>query len=335
MADWPIPAQVQGCMEVLRRAGHAVHPVGGCVRDLLLGRTPGDFDLCTSARPEQVMALFPRTVPTGLRHGTVTVLTEGGGGVEVTTFRREGRYGDGRHPDAVSFDVDLEEDLARRDFTVNAMALDKEGGVIDPFGGRGDLAAGLIRCVGDPDRRFAEDALRMFRAVRFAAQLGFAIEGETLAAVGRNAWRAGQVSGERILAEMEKILLSPAPERAGELIRLGLLEHLRPGRACPGLSALSQTEAAPGPRWRAFCRAAEFPIEVLPVSRALRRAVRCPEMELVHRLALTGGELAGLGFRGAEIGRAQRELARHVLAHPEDNTRPRLLALLNRTDGGT
>ena len=175
MKGWPIPAGVGGCLDTLRRTGHAAYPVGGCVRDLLLGRTPGDWDVCTDARPERVMELFPRTVPTGLKHGTVTVRTEDGP-VEVTTFRREAGYADGRHPDAVDFDATLAEDLARRDFTVNAMALDENGMVIDRYGGQTDLFRSVIRCVGDPDRRFAEDALRMLRAVRFAAQLGFSIE---------------------------------------------------------------------------------------------------------------------------------------------------------------
>ena len=204
MKGWPIPAGVGGCLDTLRRTGHAAYPVGGCVRDLLLGRTPGDFDVCTDARPERVMELFPHTVPTGLRHGTVTVRTEDGP-VEVTTFRREAGYADGRHPDAVDFDATLAEDLARRDFTVNAMALDENGMVIDRYGGQMDLFRSVIRCVGDPDRRFAEDALRMLRAVRFAAQLGFSIEKGTLDAIRRSARRAEKLSGERIKAELEKI----------------------------------------------------------------------------------------------------------------------------------
>lgn len=329
MAVWPIPEGVKALLDVLRRVGHAAHPVGGCVRDLLLGRTPGDFDVCTSARPEQVMALFPRTVPTGVKHGTVTVLT-GDGPVEVTTFRREGGYADGRHPDAVAFDAGLNEDLARRDFTVNAVALGAEGEVLDPFGGRADLERRLIRCVGDPDRRFAEDALRMFRALRFAAQLGFEIEEDTLAAIRRNARRAENLSGERVKAELEKILLSPRPERAGEALELGLLAHLWPGRTCPDLAGLGDLPPEPIPRWRGFCRITGFPITALPVERALRRGVLHPEEEALRRLALSGGELAALGFVGPAIGAAQRRLAAHVLAHPEDNTKEKLLALAER-----
>ena len=327
MKKWPIPEGVQHCLDILRKAGCAAHPVGGCVRDLLLGRTPGDYDVCTSAYPEQVMGLFEHTVPTGIQHGTVTVLT-GDGPVEVTTFRRESGYADGRHPDAVTFDVGLTEDLARRDFTINAMALGPEGEVIDPFDGRDDLKAGIIRCVGEPDRRFSEDALRMLRAVCFAAQLGFAIEPETEEAIRRNAGRMARVSGERIKAELEKILLSPHPERAGELLRWGLLSHLWPVTDCPDLDRLRSVSPEPIPRWRVFCEETGFPLEKLPAERALKRGVSHPEAEMIHGLELSGGELAALGLRGREIGAAQRKLALHVLDHPEDNRRDRLLELL-------
>lgn len=327
MRDWPIPPGVADCLDALRQAGYAAHPVGGCVRDLLLGRTPGDYDLCTSALPEQTLALFPGAIPTGLKHGTITVLTASGP-VEITTFRQEEGYSDGRHPDQVRFVPALEADLARRDFTINAMALDATGAVIDPFGGQADLAARLIRCVGRPERRFAEDALRMLRAVRFATQLDFTIEEATLTAIRQEAPRAALVSGERIKAELEKILLSPHPERAGELLRLGLLVHLYPETHCPDLSALRAVPPAPLPRWRAFCSCTGFPITALPVERALRQGVLHPEREALERLALSGGELAARGLEGRAIGDAQRRLAQHILTHPEDNTRPRLLALL-------
>ena len=222
----------------------------------------------------------------------------------------------------------LTQDLARRDFTINAMALGPDGEVVDPFDGRDDLKAGIIRCVGEPDRRFSEDALRMLRAVRFAAQLGFAIEPETEEATRRNAGRMARVSGERIKAELEKILLSPHPERAGELLRWGLLSHLWPVCSCPDLSCLGELPPQPIPRWRGFCAVTGFPIECLPVERALRRGVRHPEEEVLRQLALSGGELAALGLKGREIGAAQRKLALHVLEHPEDNRRDKLLELL-------
>lgn len=327
MTDFEIPAGVEKVCAVLRGAGHAAHPVGGCVRDGLLRRVPGDWDVATSARPETVMALFERTVPTGLPHGTVTILTESGP-VEATTFRREGGYADGRRPDRVEFDADLTEDLARRDFTVNAMALGENGEIIDPWGGLEDLRAGVLRCVGDPDARFAEDALRMLRGVRFSAQLGFTIEEKTLAAMRVNAHRAAVLSGERVKAELEKILLSPRPWRAGELIRLGLLDHLWDGwDRTPDLRAADWGPAGRDGRWRVFCSATGFPIENLPVERSLRRAVRHPELEILAGLALSGGELRAMGLEGAAIGRMQRRLAAYVREHPGENTGARLRAL--------
>lgn len=321
-----LPPGVEACLSTLRGAGYAAHPVGGCVRDLLLGRVPEDYDVCTSALPEQVIALFDRTVPTGLKHGTVTVLTQDGP-VEVTTFRREEGYADGRRPDRVAFDVGLTEDLSRRDFTINAMALDADGQVIDPFGGQAALGRRVVRCVGEPDRRFSEDALRMLRAVRFGAQLDFSIEPDTLEAIRRNAPKTARISGERIKAELEKILLSPRPERAGELLELGLLAHLYRGPAPPDLTGLRELPPSPIPRWRAFCNASGFPITALPVERALRRAVLHPETEALRTLTLSGGELLELGLTGADIGAMQRRLARHILTHPEDNGRQKLLVL--------
>lgn len=322
-----LPDGPAACLARLRAAGWAAYPVGGCVRDLLLGRAPGDVDLCTAARPETMLALFPEAVPTGLKHGTITVPTPDGP-VEITTFRREGGYTDGRHPDAVTFDAGLDEDLARRDFTVNAMALAPDGAVIDRFGGREDLDRGLIRCVGEPDRRFAEDALRMLRGVRLCAQLGFTLEEETAAAINRNAFRTARVSRERIRAELEKTLLSPRPQWAEEMIRRGLLSHLYAFDRPWDLSALSALPAWPEERWRGFCGATGFPIGALPVERRLRRAVEHPELAAISALALSGGALMALGLSGTEIGAVQRRLARHVLEHPEDNTAQRLRALL-------
>lgn len=322
-----LPKGPVACLETLTGAGYAAYPVGGCVRDLLLGREPGDVDLCTSARPEQVMALFSHAVPTGLQHGTVTVPTENGN-VEVTTFRREGGYADSRHPDTVSFDVGLREDLSRRDFTVNAMALSREGEVIDPFGGREDLEKKLIRCVGEADRRFSEDALRMLRAVRFAAQLGFTVEETTAAALSRNAFRAEKVSRERIKVEMEKTLLSPRPQMIGSMVETGLLNHLYPfprGLDYSGLTALPPVREE---RWRGFCALTGFPLTALPVERKLRRAVERPEETIIPTLALKPRDLMALGLEGPAISAAQRRLALHVLAHPEDNDSRKLQELL-------
>jgi len=199
-------------LDVLHGAGHAAYAVGGCVRDSLLGLDPHDWDLCTSARPEQVMALFgeEKCIPTGLQHGTVTV-KQGGRLYETTTFRTEGAYSDGRHPDAVCFVPDVREDLARRDFTINAMAYSAEEGLIDPFGGRDDLAAHLVRAVGEPERRFEEDALRILRLYRFAARFGFAIDPATGAAARALGPHLDCVSAERIQEELLKLLAAPRP----------------------------------------------------------------------------------------------------------------------------
>ena len=322
-----LPAGAGECLETLETGGYAAYPVGGCVRDLLLGRAPGDVDICTSAHPSEVMALFPRAVPTGLRHGTVTVPTDEGN-VEITTFRREEGYADFRHPDEVNFDVGLREDLSRRDFTVNAMALDREGTVIDFFGGGEDLKRGVIRCVGDPDVRFSEDALRMLRAARFAAQLGFVIEKDTAAALPRNARLVERVSKERIKAELEKTLLSPRPQGVGLMVEAGLLDHLYTFPRHVDLSGLECVPSEQNTRWREFCRLTGFPIAALPVERALRRAVEHPEAAVIPTLALRPGELMAFGLEGPQISAAQKRLACHVLEHPEDNVKEKLKRLL-------
>ena len=222
-----IPPQIQYILQTLEQAGHAAYLVGGCVRDTLLGKAPDDFDICTSALPEQTMALFERCIPTGIAHGTVTVLYDGMQ-AEVTVFRKEADYSDHRHPDGVDFTQDLTEDLARRDFTVNAMAMDCHGNLQDPWGGQTDLQAKLLRCVGDPHKRLREDALRMHRGLRFSAQLGFDIEPETFRAIAENAPYCRYVAAERVQVELTKTLLSPHPQTAGTMIRLGLLEQFFP-----------------------------------------------------------------------------------------------------------
>ncbi len=199
-------------LEALHKAGFAAYAVGGCVRDSLLGLSPHDWDLCTAARPEQVIELFGKEqcIPTGLQHGTVTV-KQGGKLYEVTTFRTEGSYSDGRHPDSVAFVPDVREDLARRDFTINAMAYSPEEGLIDPFGGQEDLERGLVRAVGEPLRRFEEDALRILRLYRFAARFGFAIDPATEKAAKQLAPHLDCVSAERIEEELNKLLAAPQP----------------------------------------------------------------------------------------------------------------------------
>ena len=199
-------------LDTLHAAGYAAYAVGGCVRDSLLGRTAHDWDLCTSALPQQVMELFgtEQCIPTGLQHGTVTI-KYGGQLYETTTFRTEGSYTDGRHPDEVQFVPDVREDLARRDFTINAMAYNEAEGLVDPFGGQKDLQNGLLRAVGEPQQRFTEDALRILRLYRFAARFGFALDAATARAARQLAPHLDCISAERIQEELAKLLTAPQP----------------------------------------------------------------------------------------------------------------------------
>ena len=219
----------------LHGAGYAAYAVGGCVRDSLLGRTPQDWDLCTSARPEQVVALFGegQCIPTGLQHGTVTI-KYGGQLYETTTFRTEGAYTDGRHPDEVHFVPDVRQDLARRDFTINAMAYNDAEGLIDPFGGQQDLQQGILRAVGDPATRFEEDALRILRLYRFAARFGFAIDPPTGQAARALCAHLDCVSVERIEEELSKLLAAPAP---AAYLDEKILKVIIPELSAPALQA--------------------------------------------------------------------------------------------------
>lgn len=211
-----IPKYVRDVLTALETAGYEAWCVGGCVRDTLLGRTPGDWDVTTNALPEETMAVFgAHAFPTGLKHGTVTVRADHQS-VEITTYRVDGAYHDHRRPDSVAFTGSLKEDLRRRDFTVNAMAMDLRGELRDPFGGQADLKAGVLRCVGEPDRRFDEDALRILRGLRFAAVLGFALEPDTAAGIHRNRGLLRDIAAERIQAELWKLLCGNA---AAEVLR--------------------------------------------------------------------------------------------------------------------
>lgn len=273
------PKYVLNILCALDSAGHRAVLAGGCVRDSLLGRRPSDWDIASSASPEEVLALFPRCVPTGIKHGTVTVMS-GGGSVEVTSFRAEGGYSDHRRPDSVSFGCPLEADLARRDLTVNAMAMDAAGEITDPFGGRDDLRRRLLRCVGEPERRFDEDALRMLRTVRFSAQLGFEIEPRTLEAIRALAHLASGLSAERVRDELLKTLRSPAPGLVWQLVDLGLLGAcLAPGDASAPREAL----------------------DVLPIY--ARLAHFCRDLELGGYIMSTDRFLAALRFDGETLRR--------------------------------
>ncbi len=227
MIQIQIPEKARRIIDALWEAGYEAYAVGGCVRDAILGREPSDWDITTNAKPEEVKALFPRTVDTGIRHGTVTVLL-GGEGFEVTTYRIDGEYEDGRHPKQVAFTPSLLEDLKRRDFTINAMAYNEREGLVDAFGGLRDLERRRIRCVGRPEERFFEDALRILRAVRFAAQLGFSIEEGTKEAVCGFAPRLSRISAERIQAEVVKLLVSDHPEAWRTVYETGITAVILP-----------------------------------------------------------------------------------------------------------
>jgi len=251
MAVFDTPQYVKQTLEKLMKSGYTAYLVGGCVRDAVIGRHVHDWDIATSASPGDVSRLFTKAFKTGEKFGTVTVLTPEGK-VEVTTFRTEGSYLDGRRPESVEFVSCLDEDLSRRDFTMNAMAVSIDEVLTDPFGGLEDIKNRVIRCVGDPEKRFGEDALRMFRAYRFSAELGFLIERETQHAIYANADKARFISAERIHVELEKTLLSQRPEVAGEMIGAGLLGSFV--TSCRvALEKLTELPAEPMLRWCAFC----------------------------------------------------------------------------------
>ena len=268
--SFPLDPGAAALLTRLHAAGHAAYAVGGCVRDSLLGQTPHDWDLCTSATPEQVLELFGEAhcIPTGLQHGTVTV-KHGGELYEITTFRTEGAYSDGRHPDHVAFVPDVKEDLARRDFTINAMAYNAEEGLIDPFGGQNDLAVGIVRAVGEPQRRFEEDALRILRLYRFAARFGFSIDPATGQAARALCRHLDCVSEERIAEELSRLLAAPAP---GAYLEAEVLAVIFP-----------ELDAAELPESRRILDALEPGMEHVPVRLA---ALLCPLGEAGARAAL-------------------------------------------------
>ena len=281
-------------LDALHAAGYAAYAVGGCVRDSLLGRTAHDWDLCTSALPQQVMELFgaEQCIPTGLQHGTVTI-KYGGRLYETTTFRTEGGYTDGRHPDAVQFVPDVREDLARRDFTINAMAYNEAEGLVDPFGGQKDLQNGLLRAVGEPQQRFTEDALRILRLYRFAARFGFALDAATARAARQLAPHLDCISAERIQEELAKLLAAPQPGAYLEPAVLAVvLPELTPAAleaAKPVLDACPAGEENLPVRWAALLRS----LGESATRRVLKR-LRCSNA-CIEETAVLVRETAGEG----------------------------------------
>ena len=281
-------------LDTLHAAGYAAYAVGGCVRDSLLGRTAHDWDLCTSALPQQVMELFgaEQCIPTGLQHGTVTI-KYGGQLYETTTFRTEGSYTDGRHPDAVQFVPDVREDLARRDFTINAMAYNEAEGLVDPFGGQKDLQNGLLRAVGEPQQRFTEDALRILRLYRFAARFGFALDAATARAARQLAPHLDCISAERIQEELAKLLAAPQP---GAYLEPAVLAVVLPELTPAALEAAKQVvDACPAGeenlpvRWAALLGA----LGETATRRVLKR-LRCSNA-CIEETAVLVREVAGQG----------------------------------------
>ena len=247
------PKYVRQILFTLQARGHLAYLVGGCVRDVIMEITPQDWDICTSALPEEVLELFPGSMPTGIRHGTVTVVI-GSKSSEVTTFRTEGDYRDHRRPDSVTFVSDLITDLSRRDFTMNAIALSADGMIADPFDGVSDIAKRTIRCVGEPKLRFTEDALRMFRALRFSARLGFTIEYDTMQAIEQCAPLAAELAPERVRDEIEKILLTTRPETMSAAISFGLMKKYISGAGwkTPNFADIADMPRKALTRWVAF-----------------------------------------------------------------------------------
>ncbi len=285
-------------LDTLHAAGYAAYAVGGCVRDSLLGRTAHDWDLCTSALPQQVMELFgtEQCIPTGLQHGTVTI-KYGGQLYETTTFRTEGSYTDGRHPDAVQFVPDVREDLARRDFTINAMAYNEAEGLVDPFGGQKDLQNGLLRAVGEPQQRFTEDALRILRLYRFAARFGFALDTATARAARQLAPHLDCISAERIQEELAKLLAAPQPGAYLEPAVLAVvLPELTPAAleaAKPVVDACPAGEKNLPVRWAALLGA----LGEADTRRVLKR-LRCSNA-CIEETAVLVRETAGEGVCGS------------------------------------
>ena len=355
-------------LKILREAGFEAYYVGGCVRDTFLNRPIHDWDITTSALPEEIMSCFEHCIPTGIRHGTVTVFVDHMQ-AEVTTYRTDGIYMDGRHPEQVRFVSSLAEDLGRRDFTINAMAMDQNGRIVDLYEGRNDLQNKVIRCVGEPEKRFREDALRMFRALRFSAQLGFSIEIETWNAISKCAALANALSTERVRDELEKTLLSDHPERIDDMVELGLLDSFGISllESCRSMGTLPKDRSVRWAKLYQLCSELDLVRFRLDKATALNAMTAASLDTPVDRLGwkyllsqygvtitriaailndrtalvdeiLASGECFSLkdlavngkdfpDLQGKACGVHLKNLLMHVLSHPEDNDRKKLLKI--------
>jgi len=314
-------------LETLKRFGHEAYFVGGCVRDRVAGRPVHDIDIATSAKPEEIVRAFPRTVPTGIRHGTVTVLMRRHA-FEVTTFRKESEYEDFRRPKSVEFVSDLYEDLRRRDFTLNAMAMDADGRLIDPFGGKRDLEAGVLRSVGSPEERFREDALRMLRCIRFACEFGLSIEPNTWNALLANAPLLEHIAMERVRTELEKTFEGRDPTRGvAVLAESGLFRHFREPLGfsdeawlalpseCSFIGALSRPETRWAAIWIGLGATAERAVAAM---RRLRFSL--DKIESISSILAFGRALGGIqpgGAKTASSGDLRERWTAAVLRHGE------------------
>lgn len=311
-----IPYHVELIIRTLQKHGYEAYAVGGCVRDTLLNRVPGDWDITTSALPQQVKELFRRTIDTGIQHGTVTIMMDHSG-YEVTTYRIDGEYEDGRHPKQVEFTSNLLEDLKRRDFTINAMAYSPEMGIVDAFDGMEDLEQGIIRCVGNATERFTEDALRILRAIRFSAQLGFSIEEETWKAIFTIAPNIAKVSKERIQVELTKLLLSKHPEHIRQVYETGISAYVS--------AAFSRVP------WQEVCIFADLPAEKYVRWAAFLRLVSPKEaVQILKDLKLDNDTIARVRtlvtWSGAELS-AEPAAVRRAMSKMEPEVWDALLEL--------
>lgn len=367
-----IPENIKFVLDTLTKSGYEAYIVGGCVRDSILGLDASDYDVTTSAKPEEIIGLFEKTVPTGLKHGTVTVIIKKEP-IEVTTFRTEGQYFDNRHPETVEFVTDLKEDLSRRDFTVNALAYNEAVGLVDLFGGVNDLENRILKAVGDPEKRFREDALRILRLFRFASQLNFEIEENTFNAALKLQKGLQNISRERIFTELQKTVNGKKPKALLPLIASGGLRFLGVKKS-PEFYTKTQN---PDLRLFAFLSGTDDPIAALRELKASKRQIDFAEKMLnllrlkpqtkediknalfltdeyaassyleytdtdkgllseitengepylISHLAVTGEDLADLGFRGREIGSQLEVLRQTVIKDPTKNKKEILLSL--------